>query len=203
MDPSGDEVEAVLEFWFGQLDESGAADAEHARRWFVKDEGFDREIRARFGVTHDAAAGGKREGWLAEARGSLAYVIVLDQFSRNLFRGDARAFAADARALAAAQKGVERGHDRMLRTDERAFLYMPFMHSEDLEMQDRSLQLFVALAADAPPAHTGMAANQVRYAERHREIIARFGRFPHRNAVLGRPSTAEEVEFLKQPDSGF
>ena len=129
----------------------GRADAEHSRRWFAKDEAFDREIVERFGATHTDFAARRNEGWLAEARGRVAYVVVLDQFSRNMFRGTARAFATDAQALEAAVASIDSGVDRTLALDERWFLYMPLMHSEDLGMQDRAVALFSALAEDAPP----------------------------------------------------
>lgn len=198
-----DEVEGILHVWFGPLDASGSADDAHTRRWFAKDAAFDGEIAARFGAVHQAVLAGHREGWLEELRGRLAYVVVLDQFSRNLYRNDARAFAGDARALAATLDGLERRDDLSLPLDERAFLYMPLMHSEDLELQDRSVALFTALERDTPAARAELASERTRFAERHRDIIRRFGRFPHRNAALGRPSTPEEAEFLKQPDSGF
>jgi uncharacterized protein (DUF924 family) len=130
-------------------------------------------------------------------------VIVLDQFSRNLFRGSPRSFERDGQALAAAVEGVARGDDKRLGLDERAFLYMPFMHSEELAMQDRAVALFTALAADAPAAERKPRDGAIKYAEQHREIIARFGRFPQRNGALGRTSTADEWEFLKRPGSGF
>ena len=193
----------VLTFWFGELDPLGQADAEHARRWFGKDEAFDREIAERFGTTYDEVAKAQHEDWLDDPRGRLAYVIVLDQLSRNMFRGSPRTFERDAQALAAAVEGVARGHDKSLGLDERAFLYMPFMHSEALAMQDRAVALFTALAADAPAEQRERRAEAVKYAEKHREIIARFTRFPHRNGALGRTSTADEWEFLKRPDSGF
>jgi uncharacterized protein (DUF924 family) len=201
--PLAPEPQAVLEFWLGPLDEHGQADAAHAKRWFAKDEAFDQEIVERFGETYAEIAAGRREGWLDDPRGRLGYVIVLDQFSRNMFRGSPRTFERDGQALAAAVDGVARGDDRGLGIDERSFLYMPFMHSEALSMQDRAVALFTALAAEAPPELRERLAGGLRYAEKHREIIARFGRFPHRNGVLQRTSTPEEMEFLQQPGSGF
>jgi uncharacterized protein (DUF924 family) len=197
------EYQPILTFWFGALDSLGRADAAHSRRWFVKDEAFDRELAQRFGATHTDVAAGRHEAWLAEPRGRVAYVIVLDQLSRNMFRGTARAFETDAQALQAAARGIEIGADRDLALDERWFLYMPFMHSEDLVMQDRAVALFSALAVDAPPALREQLTSAANYARQHREIVARFGRFPHRNAVLGRPSTPEEAAFLQQPGSSF
>jgi uncharacterized protein (DUF924 family) len=189
--------QAVLDFWFGPLDAQGHADPARARRWWKKDEGFDREITARAGALHEEIVKRQHEDWLDDPRGRLAYVIVLDQFSRNMFRGSPRAFAADPQALAAATDGVARGQDKGLATDERSFFYMPFMHAEELAMQDRALALFGALAAEAPPEQAEQRAGAVKYAEKHREVIVRFGRFPHRNGALGRTSTAEEWEYLK------
>jgi uncharacterized protein (DUF924 family) len=197
------EAQAVLDFWLGPLDTLGQADPEHSARWFAKDDAFDQEIADRFGATYAEIAAGRAEGWLDDPRGRVAYVIVLDQFSRNMFRGSPRTFERDGQALAAAADGVTRGDDRALGLDERSFLYMPFMHSEALSMQDRAVALFTALVADAPPELRDRRARALSYAEKHREIIARFGRFPHRNRVLQRTSTAEEMEFLQQPGSGF
>ncbi len=179
--PSLASIDDVLAFWFAD-----------PARWWRKDPAFDQEVRERFLALHEAIERGEREAWLETPRGTLAYVIVMDQFSRNVFRDSARAFASDERARAAARRGVDRGDDRTLSADERSFLYMPFMHSENIVDQDRCVALF----ASAPP-------NQLRYAERHRDIIRRFGRFPHRNAVLGRESTPEEEAFLKEPGSSF
>jgi uncharacterized protein (DUF924 family) len=195
--------EEVLDFWFGELDAQGAADAAHVARWFAKDEAFDAECRARFGAVHQAIVEGAREAWLETPRGRLAYVIVLDQLSRNMFRGTPRMFAFDAQALDAAAAGVERGDDRALASVERGFLYMPFMHAEDLEAQSRCVALFTALRDEAEGPRRSRLESNLDFAERHRAIIARFGRFPHRNAVLGRASTPEELAFLEEPGSSF
>jgi uncharacterized protein (DUF924 family) len=198
-----DEVEAVLHFWFGELDARGCADSAHSARWWKKDEAFDAEIGRRFGALHAAIAGGEREAWRNSDRGCLAYVIALDQFSRNMFRGTARTFAYDDQALAASLAAIDRGVDGRLAFDERPFLYMPLIHSENLTAQERCIALFTALRDEAPGEAAGRAAGMVDYARRHRDIVARFGRFPHRNAALGRASTPEEAEFLKQPGSSF
>lgn len=198
------EAEAVLDFWFGPLDARGRADPEHTRRWFERDAAFDRTLTQRFGELHAAAARGERDAWLGSTRGRVALVIVLDQFSRNLYRGDPRSFESDARALSAAREGVALGLDRTLALDERSFLYMPFMHSEVLADQERCVELFTELLEEQQDeALRKYVGNSLDYAERHRVIIQRFGRFPHRNAVLGRSSTPEELEFLKQPGSSF
>jgi uncharacterized protein (DUF924 family) len=197
------DFEHVLSFWFGELDQDGAVDEAHTKRWFTKDAAFDAGIVERFGPLHEAVAAGGCDGWLASTRGRLAFVIVLDQFSRNMFRGDPRSFAHDGRAREVALQAIEAGDDKKLARDERGFLYMPLLHSEDLGLQDRSLELFKAFRDELPERLRGPVANALRYAEMHRNIIVRFGRFPHRNAILGRPSTPEEVEFLKGENSSF
>jgi len=183
----------VLDFWFGPQGARGKARAE----WYRKDEKFDAEIWRRFGALHAAAALGELEGWRAAPQSMLALVVILDQFSRNLYRGDARSFAQDAHALACANEALARGDDVNMLPVERQFLYMPFEHSEDLADQDRAVELMAALGAFEE------TRGLLQWAERHRVVIRRFGRFPHRNAVLGRASTAEEAGFLKEPGSSF
>ena len=174
--------EALLRFWFD----------EHPRDWFVKNPAFDAEIRARYLPAHEAAAAGRLAHWADAPRSCLALVIALDQFPRNLFRGDARAFATDPLARDAARALLARGWDRGMSESQRLFAYLPFEHSESLADQALSCELMKDFPED-----------QRRYAERHREIIQRFGRFPHRNDSLGRQSTPAEIEFLRQPGSGF
>jgi uncharacterized protein (DUF924 family) len=193
----------ILKFWFGPLDSHGRADAEHRSRWFTSDPAFDQLLRERFGDEHARVAAGQRDDWLSEAKGRLAYIIVLDQFSRNMFRGTARMFAFDSLALAAARQGLELGVDRQLGLDERSFFYMPFMHAEDLAAQDQCVDLFSGLLAELPAELKESSASGVDFARRHRDIVKRFGRFPHRNALLGRTTTAEEAQFLTQPGSSF
>jgi len=193
----------ILQFWFGDVDELGRSDVQHARRWFMKDEAFDRAIADRFGQTYADVRAGLREAWLDDPRGRVAYVIVLDQFPRNMFRGTARMFEGDRQALAAAVEGVARHDDETLTVNERSFLYMPYMHSEDIAMQERSVALFKELAASAPSELRGSLAASVQYAEKHHDIVARYGRFPHRNTLLGRESTPAEQAFLAEPGSGF
>lgn len=194
--------EDVLAFWFGELDQQGLASKETTARWFRKSDAFDEEIRSRFGALHAEIARGEREDWLAAPRSRLAYVIVLDQFSRNMFRGTSEMFASDAKALAAAKLSIDAGDDRRHPDAERTFLYMPLMHAESLAEQDCCIELFRALADEA--AASGVVApNNTEYAIKHRDIVARFGRFPHRNELLGRTSTEEETAFLKEPGSSF
>jgi uncharacterized protein (DUF924 family) len=198
-----DAPEAILAFWFGELDADGRADQAHASRWWRSDPAFDQEIRDHFADEHAAVVGGHRDRWLPSPRGRLAYVIVLDQFSRNLFRDSEDMFAYDERALDAALGGIERGCDRLVGADERSFYDLPLMHSELLPIQDRCIALFTALRDAETGASRDRAAYSLDFAQRHRDIVARFGRFPHRNAILGRVSTAEETAFLEQPGSRF
>ena len=174
-------AEDVLDFWFGLP----------RAAWFGKDPALDAEIRGRFLAAYEAAAAGPADN-LQDARGALARVVLLDQFPRNMFRASARAFAADPLARAAARRIVDARWDRGMTADERMFAYLPFEHSESLADQHLSCELMRPLGDEV-----------YRYAVRHREIIERFGRFPHRNAALGRESTPEEREFLRQPGSGF
>lgn len=179
----------VMRYWF--------ANGERDPRWFEKDEAFDSEIRARFLPLHEQGAAGALDAWKEEPGDCLALIVLLDQFPRNMFRGTPRAFATDARALEAALHAVARKYDRKMTPSQRMFIYLPFEHSESIEDQEISCRLNEPLAA-FPATH-----DVYRYAVRHREIVARFGRFPHRNAILSRPSTPAEIEFLKQPGSGF
>jgi uncharacterized protein (DUF924 family) len=195
--------EDVLSFWFGTLDADGFATEEQSKKWFTKSDELDAEIARRFRADYDAIVAGEREGWLDAPRSSLAYVIVLDQFARNMFRGTPEAFEADPQALEAAQSSIDLGFDRELRPAERVFLYMPFMHAENLAAQDRCIDLFEGCAAELPESVRGRVLGNVKYARAHRDIVARFGRFPHRNTILGRTPTPEEIEFLKQPGSSF
>jgi uncharacterized protein (DUF924 family) len=186
---------SILAFWFGPQDAPSGNTSRDV--WFRKDAAFDAEIHARFGdATAIALAGGYGE-WCATAEGALARVLLLDQFTRNIHRDTPAAFAGDARALATAQYAIDRGFDRALDAYGRWFLYLPFEHSEDRGMQERSLALFGALARE-----TGVAA-PLEWAQKHADVIARFGRYPHRNAILGRVSTPEELAFLAEPGSRF
>jgi len=176
----------VLRFWFGEGAERGKAH----KRWFEKNATFDAEVRARFLLLYEALA--MNDDWLSRPDDCLARIVVLDQLPRNMFRGSPRAFAADPLALAAAKHAVDKGYDRDLLAVEKQFVYLPFEHSEALADQERACGLMKPLDDDL-----------YDWALRHKRIIERFGRFPHRNDILGRASTAEEIEFLKQPGSGF
>ncbi|GKW47859.1 DUF924 family protein [Halomonas sp. NCCP-2165] len=176
--------QAVLSFWFETLT---------PRQWFAKDAALDRRIAEAFGATLAAAGRGELWTWRESAQGRLAEILVLDQFSRNIHRDAPGAFAQDPLALVLAQEAVARGTDRHLSVPWRAFLYMPYMHSESLAIHDQAVRLF-----DQP----GLEEN-LRFEHRHREIIVRFGRYPHRNAILGRESTPQELAFLEEPGSSF
>jgi len=189
-------AQQVLDFWFGAPDTP-----EHGRVrdvWFRKDATFDRRIAEHFGSLIEAALAGKLAHWNCHASSALAQIVVLDQFTRNVFRDHPRSFAGDARALAAARAMLVAGQPENLLPVQRAFIYLPFEHAEDLAAQDESLWLFAELV-EAAPELEGMRD----YAQRHRAVIARFGRFPHRNAVLGRTSSAAEQAFLQEPGSRF
>ncbi|HET7270044.1 MAG TPA: DUF924 family protein [Rubrobacter sp.] len=185
----------VLDFWFGREGEPGYGEFRDA--WFRKDAAFDAEVTERFAGLYEEAAAGDLDGWRDDAGSCLALVIVLDQFPRNMFRGDGRTHATDENALETSRYAVEHALDRELPGFQRMFLYMPFMHSENVEDQRRSVELFRRLA-DEPGA-----PDVTSYAIGHREIVERFGRFPHRNGILGRRTTPEEAEFLKTEGSSY
>jgi len=175
-------AQSVLDFWFRGNEER--------KEWFRKDPAFDAEIRSRFLPLYEEGARGALAAWKLSPRECLALIILLDQFPRNMFRGDARTYATDALALDAARHAVASGYDKELGTVERTFVYLPYEHSENLTDQERALELFKGHA-------------NYEWARKHWEIVLRFGRFPHRNAVLGRQSTPAEIEFLQEPGSSF
>jgi len=188
-------AQRVLAFWFGApgSPERGGPRVE----WFRKDDAFDDAIRTQFGEAVAIALAGGFGEWCTTADGSLARILLLDQFTRNIFRGAARAFAGDERALATAEDAVARGFDRELTPHERWFVYMPFEHAESVPAQHRSLELFGALAREMGDD------GALVWARKHAEVIFRFGRYPHRNAILGRASTPEEEAYLREPGAGF
>ena len=175
----------IIKFWFEELE---------PKQWWIKDPEFDQHIRERFLDTHQAAVAGELFSWRKTPEGRLAEVIVIDQFSRNLFREDPRSWQYDGMALILSQEAIACGDDQKLKDHKQlAFLYMPFMHSESHVIHEESIRLF---------SQPGLEMN-LDFAHKHKVIIDRFGRYPHRNAVLGRESTAEELEFLQQPNSSF
>lgn len=190
-----DRVADILSFWFGSPDEPGFGKPQ--KSWFTKDPQFDLSIRSRFEGDYEKAARGELNPWKDAPHSCLALILLLDQFPRNLFRGLPQAFATDAQALEVAQWAIDRHFDRGLLPVERWFIYLPFEHSEDLACQHQSIALFQQLESDAD------SASAIDYAIRHSQIIERFGRFPHRNPILGRESTPEEVAFLEEPGSSF
>lgn len=190
------EPQAVLDFWF-----AAEGDPEHGAvrdLWFRKSEATDRQIAECFGPLIEQALRGELETWAAEPHSALAHIVLLDQFTRNTFRDTPRAFAGDKRALAAAMAMVGSRQDEALLPVQRVFVYLPFEHAEGIVMQEEALRLFTRLVAEAPELQ-----NMLDYAQRHHDVVQRFGRFPHRNEILGRQSTTDEIEFLKQPGSRF
>ncbi len=198
--PIDPQATAVLAYWFG---EPGSTERETFRElWFRKSEATDREIAERFGTLIERALRGELADWSREPEGALAQIVLLDQFTRNVFRDTPRAFAGDARALAAATAMVGQRQDEALPTLQRSFVYMPFEHAEGIGAQDESVRLFARLLESTPAAGPELRS-MLDYAEKHRAVIRRFGRFPHRNAILGRQSTPEELAFLQEPGSRF
>jgi uncharacterized protein (DUF924 family) len=184
----------VLDFWFAPA---------HAACWFVSDAGFDAQLRERFGDTAQAAAKGTLDDWANTPPGWLALLITMDQFPRNLYRDDARAWMQDVKAQRIALSGIARADDQRLPPLQRVFAYLPLEHAEDRALQRRSVGLFEALCADVPPAQRSQFEEFLDYARHHADVIARFGRYPHRNAELGRTSTPQEMNYLAQPGAGF
>lgn len=180
-----DSKQSVLDFWFNETE---------PRQWFEKNDTFDQIIRDRFGGVYDMAAKGLCASWQDSADGALALCIILDQFPRNMFRDDPQAFATDGQAVLISKQAIKKGLDQVLTPTKRRFIYLPFEHSENLQDQIRSVELFATMKYDDPLGYD--------YAVRHKDVIERFGRFPHRNAVLGRASTEEEKEYLAA-DGGF
>jgi uncharacterized protein (DUF924 family) len=204
-----DHARAVLDFWFGKLPLSPAALEERMDFWFGGDSSAhviaerDAEIRLRFGPLLARAAQGEIDSWSASPRRLLALILIFDQFSRNAYRGTARAYAYDHRALGLALSGMQLGADAALDAVERIFFYMPLQHAESREVQDESIAAFRRLLAEAPAQLRPVLESTLAFAQRHHDIVQRFGRFPHRNAVLGRDSTREERAYLQSGVDNF
>jgi uncharacterized protein (DUF924 family) len=196
-------IEDVLDFWFGGLREGEPVPPERFALWFGGAGTTDRQIRERFAADVERAGAGGYDGWRTFPRGTLALLILLDQFPRNIHRGYPRAYAFDGKARELCLAGLDEGQDRALNTVQRAFFYLPLEHAEDIALQQRSVAAFAELLRQAPAPLRETCRNFLDYAERHRAIIERFGRFPHRNSALSRPSTAEEETFLREPGSSF
>ncbi len=194
--------ETILTFWFGDGRSESELYALQAQ-WWKKDPAFDSAIRERFEALVQAAGTGSLDSWRDAPRSCVAWVVLLDQFPRNLYRNTPRAFTYDVQALSASLQAQAAGLDAKLPCALRQFLYMPMMHAEDVHVQEQSVQAFNQLAAEAPDEIKKSCLNTADFARQHAEIIHRFGRFPHRNAILGRGSTEEELAFLKQPGSSF
>ena len=198
------EIDDVLEFWFGASGADGSLDPAKQKMWFGDGRKYDAEIRDRFGALHRRAARGElAEDWTATPRGTIALVVVLDQFSRHIHRATPAAFACDPATQQLVTEALNGRLDRELTPAQRAFFYMPLEHAEDLEMQRLAVRCFDGLARTVPEAQRKEYESFLDYAQRHLEIIKRFRRFPHRNKILGRASTPAEIEFLKQPGSSF
>mmetsp|Transcript_21793 Transcript_21793/g.33005 ORF Transcript_21793/g.33005 Transcript_21793/m.33005 type:complete len:215 (-) Transcript_21793:246-890(-) len=177
-------ADQVLKFWFEDLS---------PQQWFMQSDQVDATIRNKFLDTHNKATAGELDNWRKDARGSLAEIIILDQFSRNLYRNTPQAFAQDGMALVLAQEAIGKGFEDDLSKEQVQFLYLPFMHSESLVIHERAVELYTALGQEM----------NLEFEMKHKAIIERFGRYPHRNVILGRQSTPDEIEFLKGPDSSF
>ena len=185
----------VLDFWFGRSHSPEFGKVQN--KWFKKDADFDAEIVTNFLPQYELAVSGQLDSWQDSPENCLALIILVDQFPRNMFRGTPQTFATDNKALAAAQHAVNNNFDRALLQVQKWFIYLPFEHSENLEHQQKSVELFRQLSGEPD------SDSVIDFAMRHFKIIERFGRFPHRNQILGRETTPEEAEFLKQPGSGF
>lgn len=198
------EVERVLDFWFGASGPDGSLDPAKQKMWFGGGRKHDAAIRERYGALHARAGKGELDGeWSATPSGLIALVVLLDQFSRHIHRDSPAAFAQDRAAQRLVTAGIDRNVDRKLIPAQRAFFYMPLEHAEDIELQRLGVRCFDGLARTAAPEYRKEYESFLDYAQQHLRIIERFGRFPHRNGVLGRASTPEETEFLKKPGSSF
>jgi uncharacterized protein (DUF924 family) len=200
-------IEDVLEFWFGAPATTTDEFKRKMRRWFMGGPAVDAQIRERFGVQVERALAGELDDWARTTRGRLALILLLDQFTRSIYRDSPRAYAGDAKAQALAVEALDNGSDREMSVEERSFLSMPLAHSENLALQERNVAVVNALVADAAEFQRPVLAMATEQSRKYRDLIARFGRFPHRNAILGRTSTPEEEAFLvdwsaKMPPSG-
>ncbi|MDN3221307.1 DUF924 family protein [Pseudomonas nunensis] len=193
----------LLEWWFGSAEAPNDVAADREKLWFGKRDSQDLEARERFGDWVEQALAGGLTDWAQRPEGWLALVLLLDQLPRMIFRDTPKSFSGDLRAQALVAQGIAADFDRQLKPIQRVFIYLVFEHCENLAVQNEAVSRFIALVDEQPEADRAVFADNLDYAERHQKVIARFGRFPHRNGVLGRESTAEEVEFLSGPGSRF
>ncbi len=196
-------VHEIINFWFAGLDEHGQLPQSQKAKWWQKDNAFDQSIKTQFASAVEKAAAGEFDSWQATAEGSLALLILLDQFTRNIYRNDPKAFASDPKARAICHHLLEQGQDKALHPVQRVFTYLPLEHSESLDDQHHCVELFNALHDEVGEQNKQEFAYYLDYAHKHFEIIERFGRFPHRNQVLGRESTADELAYLSEPGARF
>ena len=196
-------ADTIIHSWFGDHTNDVQTAQSQASLWWKKSTQVDAEIKDRFGECVVQAGAGGLDAWAAEPRGRLALILLCDQFTRHIYRDTPQAFSLDYRALAWTKEGLAQQFDQALRPIERVFFYLPLEHSESIQDQEEAVRLFEQLKASAPAEAKDTFDGFLDYALRHREVIARFGRFPHRNAALGRPSTEEETAFLKRPGSSF
>lgn len=199
------QIDRILGFWFGRLIENELPSEEYRKQWWTKDHENDKRIKDHFGDDLDLAIRGKLDDWKKTPLGTLALILLLDQFTRNIYRDAEEAFSQDQKAVEACVNGIKKGFDFELHPVQRVFYYMPLMHSEDMVMQEKSIELFSNLANQVknPEPIAKMVSGSFEYAMKHYEIVKRFGRYPHRNIILGRESTSEEIEFLSGPGSSF
>ncbi|MCR9247508.1 MAG: DUF924 domain-containing protein [bacterium] len=196
-------VQEILDFWFGPIADDGSCQSEFQKRWWAKDPDFDREVTTRFAAHIAEAEAGRLDALRATPEGCLALVVLCDQLTRNSRRDQAAMYSADPFALATLRHALDQGHDRQLRTMQRYFLLMPLMHAESRELQEEGIRRFDELAREAEPGAVESAKGAAEYMRAHAVIVERFGRFPHRNELLGRASTPEELAFLQEPGSSF
>jgi len=196
-------IDSVIRYWFGESNLSTDINAEKKRFWWSKNNEVDAEITDRFSELVETVASGELDHWNESESGLLASIICTDQFPRNIYRGQSRSFSYDQIALRFAKQAVAMGFDRKLTLIKRVFIYMPFEHSEEISHQQQAVQLMQSLLDQSAVEEEDMFVGFLNFAKRHHDVIAEFGRFPHRNEILGRESTEEEVEFLQQPGSSF
>lgn len=196
-------IQNILLFWFGNISANGEVEPDIYQRWWQKDANFDEAIRMNFEEHLQCAIKGEYDHWAEHPKGRLALIVLLDQFSRNIYRNTPAAFAQDSYALKIALEGIEKEHDQTLFPIERVFMYLPLEHQEDKAIQQQSVALFENLYNEVELKHRALFANFLEYAKAHQRIIDRFSRFPHRNDTLGRPSTQKELTFLNEPGSSF